>query len=109
MGARADAEFNTTGSRWLQPVSERLGFPLDQVGASAVNQTLRQALWNRLHAVSGNAGTLVGRDTRWSPAADAHIPQFTVVWAPSWRSEAFCVSFSTELLHKMGKFLNWDS
>lgn len=34
MDEHADTSFNTTGSKWLQPVSEYLGFPLDQVGAS---------------------------------------------------------------------------
>lgn len=33
MGEHADTSFNTTGSKWLQPVSEHLSFPLDQVGA----------------------------------------------------------------------------
>lgn len=31
MGERADSAFNTTGSKWLLPVSGYLGFPLDQV------------------------------------------------------------------------------
>lgn len=35
MGEHADIAYNTTGSKLLQPVSEYLGFSLDQVGASA--------------------------------------------------------------------------
>lgn len=41
MGEHADIACNTTGSKLLQPVSEYLGFSLDQVGASAPEIYLR--------------------------------------------------------------------
>lgn len=49
MGEHADTSFNTTGSRWLQPASEHLGLPLDQVGAptaglEGARDTLRLAV-----------------------------------------------------------------
>uniref|UniRef100_A0A3Q3WQ63 Uncharacterized protein n=1 Tax=Mola mola TaxID=94237 RepID=A0A3Q3WQ63_MOLML len=60
MGARADAEFNTTGSRWLQPVSERLGFPLDQVNFLVCQLfALAAAFWFRLYLSPSHACPLV--------------------------------------------------
>lgn len=44
MGEHADIACNTTGFKLLQPVSEYLGFSLDQVGASAPEIYLRVQL-----------------------------------------------------------------
>lgn len=74
MGEHADTAFNTTGSKWLQPVSEYLGFPLDQVGASAPETELipqyflsYDASWlnmSTLCCLSINVVSLVKRYTR---------------------------------------------
>ncbi|KAJ3597568.1 hypothetical protein NHX12_001091 [Muraenolepis orangiensis] len=53
MGDRVDAAFMTTGSKWLLPISEFFGFPLDQVFA------LGAAFWFRLYLGPLHAGPLV--------------------------------------------------
>lgn len=83
MGEHADTAFNTTGSKWLQPVSEYLGFPLDQVGASAPEIELipqyflsYDALWLTLvlSVVCQLTWCHLLRDTRGdSLTVDAHI------------------------------------
>ncbi|XP_068180184.1 lysophospholipid acyltransferase 1 [Antennarius striatus] len=60
MGERTDTVFNTTGSRWLLPVSERLGFPLDQVNFLACQLlALAAAFWFRLYLSPSHAGPLI--------------------------------------------------
>ncbi|XP_068999297.1 lysophospholipid acyltransferase 1 [Embiotoca jacksoni] len=60
MGEPVDAAFKTTGSRWLQPVSECLGFPLDQVNFLACQLfALAAAFWFRLYLSPGHASPLV--------------------------------------------------
>ncbi|KAM6995393.1 lysophospholipid acyltransferase 1 [Tautogolabrus adspersus] len=60
MGESADTTFNTTGSRWLLPVSEYLRFPLDQVNFLACQLfALIAAFWFRLYLSPGHANPLV--------------------------------------------------
>uniref|UniRef100_A0A8C4F8N8 Membrane bound O-acyltransferase domain containing 1 n=1 Tax=Dicentrarchus labrax TaxID=13489 RepID=A0A8C4F8N8_DICLA len=60
MGERADTAFNTTGSKWLLPVSEILGFPLDQVNFLACQLfALAAAFWFRLYLSPSHANPLV--------------------------------------------------
>ncbi|KAG8010218.1 Lysophospholipid acyltransferase 1 [Nibea albiflora] len=60
MGERADPEFNTTGSKWLLPVSGYLGFPLDQVNFLACQLfALFAAFWFRLYLSPSHANPLV--------------------------------------------------
>ncbi|XP_076008707.1 lysophospholipid acyltransferase 1 [Genypterus blacodes] len=60
MGEQADAAFKTTGSKWLLPVSEYLGFPLDQVNFLACQLfALAAAFWFRLYLCPKHASPLV--------------------------------------------------
>ncbi|XP_068615563.1 lysophospholipid acyltransferase 1 [Brachionichthys hirsutus] len=60
MGERSDTVSNTTGSRWLLPVSERLGVPLDQVNFLACQLlALAAAFWFRLYLSPGHASPLI--------------------------------------------------
>uniref|UniRef100_A0A671XPM4 Membrane bound O-acyltransferase domain containing 1 n=1 Tax=Sparus aurata TaxID=8175 RepID=A0A671XPM4_SPAAU len=60
MGERADSAFNTTGSKWLLPVSGYLGFPLDQVNFLACQLfALAAAFWFRLYLSPSHANPLV--------------------------------------------------
>ncbi|TMS11419.1 Lysophospholipid acyltransferase 1 [Larimichthys crocea] len=60
MGERADTAFNTTGSKWLLPVSGYLGFPLDQVNFLACQLfALFAAFWFRLYLSPSHANPLV--------------------------------------------------
>lgn len=60
MGENADAVFKTTGSKWLIPVSEYLGFPLDQVNfLSCQLFALAAAFWFRLYLNPKHTSPLV--------------------------------------------------
>ncbi|XP_056142233.1 lysophospholipid acyltransferase 1 [Lampris incognitus] len=60
MGDRADAAFKTTGSKWLLPVSQFFGFPLDQVNFLACQVfALGAAFWFRLYLSPSHASPLV--------------------------------------------------
>ncbi|KAF3691708.1 Lysophospholipid acyltransferase 1 [Channa argus] len=60
MGERADTVFKTTGSKWLLPVSEYTGFPLDQVNFLACQLfALVAAFWFRLYLTPSHANPLV--------------------------------------------------
>ncbi|KAF7654370.1 hypothetical protein LDENG_00070370 [Lucifuga dentata] len=60
MDKQADAVFKTTGSKWLMPVSEYLGFPLDQVNfLSCQVFALAAAFWFRLYLNPKHASPLV--------------------------------------------------
>uniref|UniRef100_A0A665TEA4 Membrane bound O-acyltransferase domain containing 1 n=1 Tax=Echeneis naucrates TaxID=173247 RepID=A0A665TEA4_ECHNA len=60
MGEQADTAFKTTGSKWLLPVSEYLGFPLDQVNFLACQLfALAAAFWFRLYLSPSHANPLV--------------------------------------------------
>uniref|UniRef100_A0A7N6FKP5 Membrane bound O-acyltransferase domain containing 1 n=1 Tax=Anabas testudineus TaxID=64144 RepID=A0A7N6FKP5_ANATE len=60
MGEQTDTAFKTTGSKWLLPVSEYLGFPLDQVNFLACQLfALAAAFWFRLYLSPGHANPLV--------------------------------------------------
>lgn len=60
MGERADTAFKTTGSKWLLPVSEHTGFPLDQVNFLACQLfALVAAFWFRLYLTPSHANPLV--------------------------------------------------
>lgn len=50
MDERPDTAFQTTGSEWLLPVSEFLGFPLDQVGSPAQRGDSSQGVMNETPA-----------------------------------------------------------
>uniref|UniRef100_A0A667Z507 Membrane bound O-acyltransferase domain containing 1 n=1 Tax=Myripristis murdjan TaxID=586833 RepID=A0A667Z507_9TELE len=55
-----DAAFKTTGSKWLLPVSEYFGFPLDQVNFLACQLFgLAAAFWFRLYLSPSHASPLV--------------------------------------------------
>ncbi|KAG7474074.1 hypothetical protein JOB18_001900 [Solea senegalensis] len=55
-----DSAFKTTGSQWLLPVSEYLGFPLDQVNFLACQLfALAVAFWFRLYLSPHHANPLV--------------------------------------------------
>lgn len=59
MEERPDATFRTTGSEWLLPVSEYLGFPLDQVNFMACQLfALAAAFWFRLYLSPRHASPL---------------------------------------------------
>ncbi|XP_054636804.1 lysophospholipid acyltransferase 1 isoform X1 [Dunckerocampus dactyliophorus] len=60
MGERADNVFKTTGSQWLLPVSEHLGFPLDQVNFLACQLfALLAAFWFRVYLSPHHSNPLV--------------------------------------------------
>lgn len=60
MGDQADAAFKTTGSKWLLPVSEYFGFPLDQVNFLVCQLfALGAAFWFRLYLSPSHASPLV--------------------------------------------------
>ncbi|KAM3614730.1 uncharacterized protein V6R79_018570 [Siganus canaliculatus] len=60
MGKHADTAFNTTGSRLLLPVSEYLGFSLDQVNFLACQLfALAAAFWFRLYLSPSHANPLI--------------------------------------------------
>ncbi|KAM3873444.1 lysophospholipid acyltransferase 1 [Diretmus argenteus] len=60
MGDQGDVAFKTTGSRWLLPVSEYFGFPLDQVNFLVCQLfALAAAFWFRLYLSPGHASPLV--------------------------------------------------
>uniref|UniRef100_A0A8C7ZW07 Membrane bound O-acyltransferase domain containing 1 n=1 Tax=Oryzias sinensis TaxID=183150 RepID=A0A8C7ZW07_9TELE len=60
MGERSDAMFKTTGSKLLLPVSEYLGFPLDQVNFIACQLFgLAVAFWFRLYLKPSHFNPLV--------------------------------------------------
>ncbi|XP_028281512.1 lysophospholipid acyltransferase 1 [Parambassis ranga] len=60
MGEPVDTAFKTTGSKWLLPVSEHLGFPLDQVNFLACQFfALAAAFWFRLYLSPGHANPLI--------------------------------------------------
>ncbi|KAM7420422.1 hypothetical protein PAMA_014915 [Pampus argenteus] len=60
MGEQADTAFKTTGSKWLLPVSEYLGFPLDQVNFLTCQLfAVAAAFWFRLYLSPSHANPLV--------------------------------------------------
>ncbi|KAK1895199.1 Lysophospholipid acyltransferase 1 [Dissostichus eleginoides] len=60
MGEGEDTGFKTTGCKWLLPVSELLGFPLDQVNFLACQLfALAAAFWFRLYLSPSHANPLV--------------------------------------------------
>lgn len=60
MGEQDSSVFKTTGSKWLLPVSELFGFPLDQVNFLACQVfALGAAFWFRLYLSPRHASPLV--------------------------------------------------
>lgn len=97
MGERADSNVsarNTTGSKWLLPVSEFLGFPLDQVGVSA-HKSIKRHFPSYVVFIKNNVLCRNVRETcsYSTKVIDAHIvAEITGFW---------CLDFSTKWHQKL--------